>query len=111
MNNSIFYTYLYKDPKTDVPLYVGKGQDYRAFSHFKSKHHLGNLLRKRNREGYVCDPIFLHKDCTENQSFAFEIFWIAVFGRQDLDKGTLLNRTNGGEGPSGIIWSEETKNS
>ena len=38
-----------------------------------------------------------------------EIFWIKFYGRDDLNEGTLVNKTNGGEGVVGNIMSEEQK--
>lgn len=35
--------------------------------------------------------------------------FIALYGRKDLDKGTLCNLTDGGEGTHGLIVSEETR--
>jgi group I intron endonuclease len=102
-----FYTYLYKDID-GTPIYVGKGQNKRVLKHFIAKTHLGNVLRKRKDSGFILEPeLTYHND--ENTAFAMEIFWIAVYGRKDLECGTLFNLTNGGEGASGHVTSYETK--
>lgn len=103
-----FYTYLYKDPKDGREIYVGKGVGYRAWNHFCTPSHLGNLLRKRRKAGYQCDPIISY-ELDEETAFEMEKFWINFFGRADLGKGTLFNRTDGGDGPSGTVQSEETR--
>lgn len=103
-----FYTYLYLDPKDGTPIYVGKGSCRRAWGHFTSKNRLGRIIRKRILEGYVVEPIISNAP-SEFGALATEIFWISVYGREDLGTGTLLNRTSGGEGCSGIIHSIETR--
>lgn len=52
-----YYTYLYKDPKTDIPVYIGKGKNNRAFGHLKKSQNpkLNALLRKRTREGFYIE--------------------------------------------------------
>lgn len=108
-----YYTYLYTDPSRDEPIYVGKGKKDRALVHLKRKgmHPLIQRLAKMKRNGV--DPIIslIHEGCTEKQALAFEIFWIAAYGRKDLKKGPLLNLTDGGEGVSGLkqITSIETR--
>lgn len=104
----MFYTYLYTDPKTDTPIYVGKGRGKRVNAHFTIKSKLGNVLRKRNKEGYIVQPVITYYP-SENAAFAAEIFWIAVYGRANLGKGTLFNLTDGGDGCSGVIYSEDRK--
>jgi hypothetical protein len=53
--------------------------------------------------------IFLKQNLTEEEAFKHEIYMIAVFGRKDLGTGILRNKTNGGEGASGAVRSEEYK--
>lgn len=94
-----FYTYAYlREDRT--PYYIGKGQRGRAYQ----------------GDGKPCAVpkdksriIFLKKNLTEEEAFKHEIYMIAVFGRKDLGTGILRNKTNGGEGPSGLIHNEETK--
>jgi len=92
-----FYTYIWTDPKTNTPIYVGKGKEDRAISHLKAKSRLGSTLRKRLREGYAVEPrIVLATD--EDDAFEMETCLIALIGREDLGQGTLFNLTPGGEG-------------
>lgn len=94
-----FYAYLYRDPKTGIPVYVGKGYGNRAFDHFKSKTRLGNMLRKRIAEGFKVEPEFIVFG-DEELAFFVEQEAIRKYGRDDLGTGTLFNLTDGGEGQS-----------
>ena len=103
-----YYTYLYKDPKTDTPIYIGKGCKLRAYEHRFSQYRIGRTIRKRLKQGYNIDPIIVyHKN--ENTALAMEIFWIAVYGRENIKTGTLFNQTPGGEGGSGPMQDETKK--
>jgi len=97
--NSIFYTYAYlREDRT--PYYIGKGKGNRIYK--KSK----NDIKPPKDKSRV---IFLKQDLTEDEAFVHEKYMIFVFGRKDLGNGILLNRTNGGDGASGNIQTEETK--
>ena len=95
----MYYTYAYlREDRT--PYYVGKGEGKRAY---------------RRRTQGINPPkdksriLILKQNLTEEEAFKHEIYMIAVFGRKDLGTGILRNRTNGGEGVSGGIISEENR--
>jgi NUMOD3 motif len=95
----MYYTYAYlREDKT--PYYIGKGTGKRIYS--------------TNRKGLKPPKdksriIYLKQNLTEEEAFKHEIYMIDVFGRIDLGTGILHNRTDGGEGSSGCVPSEETK--
>lgn len=94
-----FYTYAYlREDKT--PYYIGKGKGYRAYYKYK------NEIRLPKDKSKI---LILKKNLTEEEAFDHEIYMIAVFGRKDLGTGILRNRTDGGDGVSGLIHSQETK--
>lgn len=94
-----FYTYAYlREDKT--PYYIGKGIGSRAYKKYK------NEIKPPRDKSRI---ILLKKNLLEEEAFKHEIYMIAVLGRKDLGTGILHNRTNGGEGSSGRICSEETK--
>ena len=98
MNNK-YYTYAYlREDRT--PYYIGKGQTDRIY---KRNGRRTKPPKDRSR------IIFLKQNLTEEEAFKHEIYMIAVFGRKDLGTGILHNRTNGGDGCSGLVMSEETK--
>ena len=98
VNPNRFYTYAYlREDRT--PYYIGKGQGSRVYS----KHRTINSPKDKSR------IIFLKQNLTEEDAFKHEIYMIAVLGRKDLGTGILRNRTDGGEGSSGVIISEETR--
>jgi len=91
------YSYLREDYS---PYYIGKGS--------------GN--RYKNKKSFEIKPPkdksrvkIIKADLTEEDAFALEKLYILIFGRKDLGTGILRNRTDGGEGSSGLITSEETK--
>jgi len=93
-----YYTYAYlREDKT--PYYIGKGKGNRIYDKRKTT----KPPKDKSR------IIYLKKNLTEEQAFKHEIYMIDVFGRIDLGTGILHNRTNGGEGASGCIPSEETR--
>ena len=94
-----FYTYAYLR-EDGSPYYIGKGEGNRAY--YKRKNEI-QLPKDKSR------IIFLKQNLLEEDAFKHEEYMIAVFGRKDLGTGILRNRTNGGEGFSGLIRSEEWK--
>ena len=94
----IYYTYAYlREDRT--PYYIGKGTKERIYS----THRKFKPPKDKSR------IIFLKQNLTEEEAFRHEVYMIAVFGRKDLGTGILHNRTDGGEGLSGLVHSEETK--
>lgn len=110
----MFYTYMYRDPRPSQnrqPKYIGKGTGQRAWEHWKKKVvgniPFANFLSLLRRDGY--DPIIeiVQEYETADEAFAAEIALIALYGRRDLKKGPLLNRTDGGEGCVGLECTPE----
>jgi hypothetical protein len=94
-----YYTYAYLR-EDGTPYYIGKGKNYRAYN---------------NGGKPCCRPptkdriIILKNNLTEEDAHRHEIYMINVFGRKDIGTGILRNKTNGGEGKSGWVPSQETK--
>lgn len=96
----------------NVPFYIGKGKDYRYATYYHLDESNPNRLLKNkiHKVGVANVKIhFLHKDISEEESFSWERYWIKYIGRRDKGEGTLCNLTDGGEGQSGFIHSEETR--
>ena len=100
-----YYIYLHVKLCSGEPFYIGKGTLARAYRK------VGRSLfwnKIANKHGF--DVFILENNLTEQESFEREHYWINRIGRRDLNKGTLVNLTNGGEGASGCVQSEESKN-
>lgn len=104
-----FYLYIYRDPRSQVPFYVGKGKDKRAWSHLvrTDRSQMTNKITQLQRLGITPD-IQLFQGLDEELALLAEVEAIDKFGRRDLGTGTLLNLTAGGEGVSGFKPSTET---
>jgi hypothetical protein len=95
----MFYSYLYLR-EDETPYYVGKGCGKRAFKHKKN----GDVHPPKDKFRIIIFPML-----NEAEAFESEMALIELFGRKDLGTGILYNRTNGGDGTSGLRWSEEAK--
>lgn len=109
--DDIFYVYGYIDPRTGEYIYVGKGQHLRAYVHLKKCKNriLKAKIRAIRTAGMEPNVVFFACDISEELAFELEKKFISEYGRIDLGTGTLCNGTDGGEGSSGSVFSEETR--
>lgn len=111
--SGIYYIYTLCYPN-GVPFYVGKGQNNRCVSHFwpssKGENLLkDNIIRKINRSGSEVRINIVLTTVDESLAHSVEEHLIGSYGRRDIRTGILANMTNGGEGVSGKIRTEEEK--
>lgn len=113
-----FYVYVYRDPRPTkglVPIYVGKGDPKRrrADVHWKASKAqnpiLARMLAKFRTMGLepIVEIVAWYDD--EDAAFIYEKLLIAKYGRLNLKTGSLCNLTDGGDGPTGMIMSENHK--
>ena len=113
-----YYVYIYYD-SNGIPRYIGKGKGKRDASHEKNcqnKNHdefnsfFHRWLRYQQDHNIPYSCLRVAENFTEPDAHDLEIAYIARFGRQnDGGAGPLTNLTDGGEGVSGRIVSEEEK--
>jgi hypothetical protein len=91
----VFYSYLWLR-EDGTPYYVGKGTRNRVYE----KHR----VRRPSKEYIVMQEFEREED-----AFFAEKFLIALYGRLDKGTGLLSNLTDGGEGVSGRLITEGTR--
>jgi hypothetical protein len=102
-----FYVHAhYKKGEPDIPFYIGKGQRRRAYSKNKRTAEWRAVVEEC---GY--DVRILAEHLSQKDSLWLESYLIGMFGRADLGKGPLVNRTDGGQGgPVGRIpWNKNKR--
>lgn len=100
-----FCVYFHINPITREVFYVGKGYENRAFISYNRNNFWQNIVNKYGEPIVV----IVKRNITEKYAFELEKAYIKLFGRRDLNEGTLVNLTNGGEGSSGRIHTVESK--
>jgi group I intron endonuclease len=105
MNNN-FYVYQHVDPRTNLIRYIGKGRGKRAWDFSARYGHHKNWLKQLKDAGLEPRVELIETDKTEEQAFELERMWIAAC-RSSFQP--LTNLTDGGEGTSGWVPSEETR--
>lgn len=103
MATKSYYVYKYlrgKDSaygKAGTPYYIGKGCGNRAYTDH------GHLPLPADRTRIQ----IVKENLTEQEAWDHEIELIAKYGRIDKGTGILRNQTDGGDGASGVIRTEE----
>ncbi|MBR0651592.1 hypothetical protein GXW78_18120 [Roseomonas terrae] len=110
--------YVYCYILAGVPRYVGKGSGRRCWDHLRYAHGLNaarqagrsqvvpgyvnpkwqRTVAKRLREGATIEVRILVEGLAAAEANARERQWIRRLGREDLGTGSLLNRSDGGDG-------------
>lgn len=94
------------------PFYVGKGKGNRIDSHDKpkdTKTYKRAKIQKIKKLDLEVIKIKLFENLTESTSLELEKSTISLIGRKDKNEGPLLNLTDGGDGVSGKIYTDEEK--
>ena len=112
----IFYTYIYRDPSRlnakgfPEEIYVGKGKKRRAYDHLKRTGMHPFVQRLQFMKKNDIEPqIEIIPAIDESHAYFMEECLIQIIGRKDLGLGSLLNLTDGGEGPAGYKHTESHK--
>jgi hypothetical protein len=100
-----YYVYEHWRLDKDECFYVGKGKGRRAYEKSKRGSHWENIVRKLERIGSAYEIRMVKTGLTEKEAFALEKERIA-FWRDRVD---LANKTDGGDGVSGLKHTAKTK--
>jgi len=92
-----FYVYLYLR-EDGTPYYAGKGIGKRAWAHSKKE------IQPPADKSRIVFPAW---NLLEIGAFILERKFISWYGRVDLGNGILRNKTDGGDGAAGYVFTEQ----
>ncbi len=113
-----FYIYHLINPMDNIVFYVGKGFGNRMFQHEKDvkrgilphkNSYLYHKIDKILKSGYSIIYKKIFENLNEDDALLKEMEEIKRIGRANRKTGTLCNLTDGGEGASGLIYTEEMR--
>lgn len=101
--------YVYRHIRLDKnePFYIGIGSDSK-YKRANTKYFRNNLWNKITLKTQY-EVEILMDDLTWEEACTKEIEFIKLYGRIDLESGSLSNLTDGGEGTRNVVISEEAR--
>jgi hypothetical protein len=96
----MYYVYVLKDPRTDLPFYVGKGQGNRAHDHLNKNlqgkdtenPYKDHVIRQILAEGLLLDIEYVYHTDDESNAYDYEAMLIKRYGRRRYEiDGILTN--------------------
>ena len=105
-SSGTYYVYEHWRLDRDECFYVGKGKAGRAFSSKNRNRHHKAICAKLSREGFAMEVRMVATGLTEEEAFNLEVERISFWREAGAD---LTNLTNGGEGSSGHVVSQELR--
>jgi group I intron endonuclease len=104
--------YIYEELTFDYePFYIGKGTNNRDYHSIFDKYNSfkKNKIQSLKQKNIRVLSIKVFDNLNEQESFNIETSIIKKIGRRDQKLGPLTNLTDGGDGRTNIIVSDETK--
>ena len=121
----IYYVYAYLDTRKPghfiyqnykfeyEPFYIGKGRANRLYKHLllsdQSNPFKNRIINKIYKAGKTPIIIKLYEELSESEAHITESNLIKTIGRRDSRQGPLTNLTDGGEGMSGYLFTDEQR--
>lgn len=99
-----FYVYAHAKATTGEIFYYGKGHGRRAWSHHSRSNLWKSVVAKHGLK-----VIIIQDGLQEWAALELECDMIALRGRRDLGRGSLINFTDGGDGTSGAITPDHVR--
>lgn len=103
-----WYVYRHTKASTSEVFYIGIGssKNYKRAKTIYGRNNFWNKIFKKY--GVEVDILSINNSLEEAREI--EKILVSWYGRRDLNKGTLVNLTDGGEGSQNIFVSQETRN-